>query len=300
MIKPSDIASSLDEEMLPPFLNNNIKLMSYGYIQSQANQPAILRGPIASNVLKQLLFKTDWGYLDYLIVDCPPGTGDILLSLTQEIKLSGAVIVTNPHELSYIDVQKGIEMFRKVNVPIFSLIENMSYFICSNCDEKHHVFGSGKLQSFAKKYHLPQWFDLPIDKELANFQHKDSPFLFTCNNDNPTKAVIDRLANETIWQIANQKNDDEVSVSFDNENQEITFFQGEKEKTYTFKDLRLNCKCAYCVDEVSGEQLFFEENCDPNIKINHSFKVGHYAQGIEWLENGKTHQSMYSFKDLLI
>ena len=110
LLKPQQISSSIDENYIPPFINNNIKLMSYGYIQDQVNQPAILRGPIASNLIKQMIFKTDWGYLDYLIIDCPPGTGDILLSITQEIQLTGAIIITTPHELSYIDVEKGIEI----------------------------------------------------------------------------------------------------------------------------------------------------------------------------------------------
>ena len=142
--------------------------MSYGYIQESETQPAILRGPIASNVLKQLLLNTDWGNLDVLIIDCPPGTGDILLTITQELELDSAVIITTPHELSYVDVKKGIEMFKKVNVPIASIIENMSYFTDPNTNEKHAIFGKGRLIPTAKTYNISHWLELPINQALAS------------------------------------------------------------------------------------------------------------------------------------
>ena len=176
LIKPTEMSDSPNEELIPAFINNGIKLMSYGYIQESNNQPAILRGPIASNLLKQLLFKTDWGHLDYLVIDCPPGTGDILLSITQELKLSTALIITSPHEMSYVDVEKGIEMFNKVNVSNFAIIENMSYFTCSNCDEKHHIFGSGRLQHTASKYGIQQWYELPINQNYHRIMNQKSRY----------------------------------------------------------------------------------------------------------------------------
>ena len=294
LIKPIDIASTLDEEMLPPFINNGIKLMSYGYIQEQSNQPAILRGPIASNLLKQLLFKTDWGYLDYLIIDCPPGTGDILLTLTQDIQLSAAIVVTSPHPLAYVDVQKGIEMFRKVNVPITSIIENMSYFKCNNCDEKHFIYGTGNLQNFAKTNHIESWFECPIDKYLANYNNRNSAFVLNCDPDNETKNKFESIANSTIWTIAKSTQNTDVSLSFNQSLKQVEITIENTSYTLSYKELRSQCKCAYCVDEITGEQLLDVDSIPDDLEIENKFLVGHYGQGITWKEHGKTHSSMYT------
>jgi len=120
--------------------------MSYGFVAQSAAKghgAAIMRGPIASNLVNQLIGNTNWGELDYLIVDFPPGTGDIQLTLGQEVNLKAAVIVTTPQKLAYVDVIKGIEMFDQLKVPTIAVVENMSYYKCSKCDEKHKIFGHG-------------------------------------------------------------------------------------------------------------------------------------------------------------
>ncbi|MEK9728136.1 MAG: P-loop NTPase [Candidatus Margulisiibacteriota bacterium] len=299
LIKPSSIATTLDEDKLPPFINNNIKLMSYGYIQKQANQPAILRGPIASNLLKQLLFKTDWGYLDYLIIDCPPGTGDILLTITQDIQLDGAIIVTSPHELAYVDVQKGVEMFQKVNVPILSLIENMSYFLCENCDQKHYLYGSGRLQKFCMKNNIKLWYDLPFNKALGNFNDNSAPYLLTCDNDDDSKKKFERIAADTAWEIYSIESEADVLITEDNTNKILTLQLSEITSKINYSDLRHLCECAYCVDETTRTKIFKIESIDPDIKINKTYTVGHYGIGIEWLEHGNSHASMYSKEELI-
>jgi len=294
LIQPTDIGSTIDENQLPPFLSNGIKLMSYGYIQEQANQPAILRGPIASNLLKQLLFKTDWGYLDYLIIDCPPGTGDILLTITQDIQLSSAIIVTSPHPLAYVDVQKGIEMFRKVNVPITSIVENMSYFICNNCDEKHYLYGSGQLQNFAKKNNISNWFELPVNKILANYNNKNVPFIMNTTNEDDTKKRFNKLANSTIWNIVKSTLIPDILIKDNKQKKSICITVAEKEFEIEYKKLRNECKCAYCVDEMTGKKILDINLISKDLEIETNFLVGHYAQGITWKENGTTHSSMYT------
>ncbi|MGA0241946.1 MAG: P-loop NTPase [Candidatus Marinamargulisbacteria bacterium] len=299
LVQPTEIATTLDDDLLPPFLNNGIKLMSYGYIQEQTDQPAILRGPIASNLLKQLLFKTDWGHLDYLIIDCPPGTGDILLTITQDIQLSGAIIVTSPHSLAYADVQKGIEMFRKVSVPILSLIENMSYFTCDHCAEKHTIYGSGKLQSFVKKNHIPFWYDSPIDKWLANHTERQVPFLLTCNEDNPTKRLFDTLSNDVVWQLALSEDASQWRLEKNDNDQVLHIYVGEDSKeAIPYARLREYCGCAHCVDELTGEKKITADAIDPQLSIDSLFVVGHYGQGVVWKEHGTTHSSMYTHDQL--
>jgi len=117
--------------------------MSYGW--AYGNKRAVMRGPMVSGIVAQLFQSTDWGELDYLIVDMPPGTGDVQITLGQEIDFSGAVIVTTPQELSYVDVIKGIELFDDLKVPVLSVVENMAYFTCDKCDERHYMFGKGKV-----------------------------------------------------------------------------------------------------------------------------------------------------------
>lgn len=294
ILNPQDIATTLDDDLLPTFINNNIKLMSYGYIQSQAEQPAILRGPIASNLLKQLLFKTDWGYLDYLIIDCPPGTGDIMLSITQELKLSGAIVVSTPHELAVADVEKGIEMFQKVNVPILGLVENMSYFICDDCTNKHRIFGSSPLKSLLHKHSIRRLYEFPLTKEISNHNNKATPLIQTLSNDNETLATFNSLANDIVWSMALASETDNLIISFNNDKQILEIGN----KSVHYRTLRAQCKCAYCVDELTGEQLFNAETMDPKISIKDTHPVGHYAYQVNWLEHGKPHPSMYTIKEL--
>ena len=116
--------------------------MSYGFA-AQASKASIMRGPIVSSLVTQLVGNTNWGDLDYLIIDFPPGTGDIQLTLGQEVALKAAVIVTTPQKLAYVDVVKGIEMFDQLKVPTIAVVENMSYYKCTGCEKKHKIFGHG-------------------------------------------------------------------------------------------------------------------------------------------------------------
>ena len=126
------------DKMLIPLEVDGLKLMSVGFVMGDA--PAVMRGPMVSNYVQQILQQTDWGDLDYLLIDMPPGTGDIQLTLVQQAAFDGAIIVTTPHSLSLVDVARGILMFEKVDVPVLGIVENMAYFVCDNCDKKHYLF----------------------------------------------------------------------------------------------------------------------------------------------------------------
>ena len=128
--------------------------MSFGTIL-KPGQPVIWRGPMLAKGLREFLYEVEWGELDYLVVDLPPGTGDVQLSLAQSVPMTGAVIVTTPQDVSLADVSRGIEMFRQVKVPVLGIVENMSGFVCSHCGETTDIFGSGGGRELAAKYDVP-------------------------------------------------------------------------------------------------------------------------------------------------
>ena len=148
-------------EYLLPVEAYGLKTMSMGYLVNDRT-PMVWRGPMAGGALAQMLEQTLWGELDYLVIDMPPGTGDIQLTLSQKVKVSGAVIVTTPQDIALLDARKGIEMFRKVDVPVLGIIENMSVHVCSECGHREHIFGEQGGERIAGDYDVPLLASLPL------------------------------------------------------------------------------------------------------------------------------------------
>ncbi|NUZ10383.1 iron-sulfur cluster carrier protein ApbC [Pseudoalteromonas sp. McH1-7] len=163
-----------DDKTLLPIEKAGIKAMSIGFLVPAENA-TVWRGPMASQALTQLLNETEWGELDYLIVDMPPGTGDIQLTMTQKVPASGAVIVTTPQTLALADAQKGIAMFEKVQLPILGLVENMSYFNCEQCGSRNQIFGHSGGTALASRYGVPLLAEVPLNDQIrvATEQGKD-------------------------------------------------------------------------------------------------------------------------------
>ncbi len=163
-----------ENKKLIPIENYGIKCMSIGFILDE-EAPTIWRGPMVMKALEQMFNGVDWGELDYLIIDLPPGTGDAQLTLAQSSKLSGSIIVSTPQEVALIDARKGINMFKKVNVDILGIVENMSYFVCNNCNEKHFIFSKDGAKKEAERYEVPFLGSIPIDKNLMHQSDKGVP-----------------------------------------------------------------------------------------------------------------------------
>lgn len=153
------------EGKLLPKLQHGVVLSSIGFLVDD-DKATVWRGPMASQALSQLINETEWGELDYLIVDLPPGTGDIQLTLAQRFPVSGSVVVTTPQDLALADAEKGIAMFSKVNIPVLGLIENMSVFRCENCGHEQHIFGQDGASDLAKRYSTPVLGHLPLDRKV--------------------------------------------------------------------------------------------------------------------------------------
>lgn len=167
MVSLKDAPQARDQVILPPE-KDGIKVLSIA-IFNDARKPAILRGPMAGAVIKQFLTQADWGELDYLVVDYPPGTGDIQLTISQTINVTGAVVVTTPQEISLLDVRKAIGMFGTTKIPVMGVVETMSYFecICDGKTERHHIFGKGGGELLARESGVGLLAQVPIDPRIA-------------------------------------------------------------------------------------------------------------------------------------
>jgi len=157
--------SSPDGKHLRPLASHGVSAMSIGFLVD-AEQPMVWRGPMVTQALTQLLGETQWGALDYLVVDMPPGTGDIQLTLAQRVPVAGAVIVTTPQDIALADARKGLKMFEKVSVPVLGIVENMSVHICSNCGHSEHIFGAGGGERMAREYGVRLLGELPLDAHI--------------------------------------------------------------------------------------------------------------------------------------
>ena len=153
-----------------------LQAMSIGFLIPE-DKPTIWRGPMVMGAIEQLVRDVDWQNLDVLIIDMPPGTGDAQLTLSQKVQLTGTIIISTPQDLSLIDARKGLNMFKKVNVPILGIIENMSYFLCEKCETKHKIFGNGGAKAEAKKLGVPFLDEIPLDILLRSSSDEGRPIV---------------------------------------------------------------------------------------------------------------------------
>jgi ATP-binding protein involved in chromosome partitioning len=167
-----------EEGRIEPMQSFGVKLMSIGFFIDEDN-PVIWRGPMVHGAMQQFLRDVVWGELDYLVIDLPPGTGDAPLSLAQLIPLSGVVIVTTPQDVALQDVAKGMSMFRRLEVPVIGVVENMSYFVCPNCDAHHEIFGQGGGERIAKHFGVPFLGKIPLQPRVREGGDAGQPVVIT-------------------------------------------------------------------------------------------------------------------------
>jgi ATP-binding protein involved in chromosome partitioning len=193
------------EAGLKPAVNYGVQSMSIGYL-IDVNTPMIWRGPMVSRALQQLFQETLWDDLDYLIVDMPPGTGDIQLTLAQKIPVSGAVIVTTPQDIALLDARKGLEMFRKVNVPVLGVIENMSVHVCSQCGHAEAIFGSGGAENLAQTCDVELLGKLPLDIKIREGTDQGKPTV-VAEPQSAISKMYQEIALKMIEKLAAQPKD---------------------------------------------------------------------------------------------
>ena len=192
MFGTNERPTATEEGRIQPIRRYDLNLMSMGFLLDDS-APAILRGPMVTRYTQQFLRSVDWGELDYLVLDLPPGTGDIQLTIVQTVALSGVVIVTTPQEVALIDARKAATMFAKVNVPILGLVENMSYFICPNDGNRYDIFGSGGGEREATRLGVPLLAQIPLEIRLRESGDKGQPLAFS-EPDSPTGRLFQQIA----------------------------------------------------------------------------------------------------------
>ncbi|MBI2395316.1 MAG: Mrp/NBP35 family ATP-binding protein [Deltaproteobacteria bacterium] len=192
---------SHDGKLIEPLERFGIKLMSIGFLLEDPRAAIVWRGPMLHGALQQFLNDVNWGKLDYLIIDLPPGTGDVALTLSQKARATGAIIVTTPQEVALIDVYKAVSMCQKLNIPILGVVENESYFICDGCEKKHPLFGVGGGQKVAEMAEAPLLGQIPIEPNVRIWGDQGTPVVQAVPQSAIAKAFQD-VADAVVTQVA--------------------------------------------------------------------------------------------------
>jgi ATP-binding protein involved in chromosome partitioning len=197
--------ASPDGKRIKPLPAHGVVAMSIGFL-IDPEQPMVWRGPMVTQALTQLLGDTDWGDLDYLVIDMPPGTGDIQLTLAQRVPVAGAVIVSTPQDIALADARKGLKMFEKVNVPVLGIVENMSVHVCTNCGHVEHLFGAGGGARMAQQYGVELLGELPLDVRVREEADGGRPTV-AAHPDSPHAAPYLLMARRTAAALARRAKD---------------------------------------------------------------------------------------------
>lgn len=219
MLGMEDGSMEVEDNKLQPADVNGLKVVSFGFFADQSKQAAIYRGPIISGILKQFLVDTNWSELDYLIVDLPPGTGDIPLTLAQTIPITGILVITTPQDVASNVAVKAVSMFEKLNVPIIGVIENMSHFVCPKCDDKHYIFGNGGVKKISEQFKIPFLGEIPLNYGIMSGSDSGKPIMST-NTDSPSAEAFRASAKNVAAQcsiIASNLQEEMESESGDSE-----------------------------------------------------------------------------------
>ena len=193
MMGTKDQPEMAGEEVLLPVMKYGIALMSIGFLLDE-DEPVIWRGPMIQSAIKQFLKGVQWGDLDFLVVDLPPGTGDAQLSLAQMVPITGTVIVTTPQDVALIDAKKGVGMFKKINVPVLGIVENMSYFLCPHCQQKTEIFSNGGGRKEAERQDVDFLGEIPLDPEIRQDGRCRVNPIVIANPESPQTKVFIEIA----------------------------------------------------------------------------------------------------------
>ncbi|MHB8586844.1 MAG: P-loop NTPase [Thermoplasmatota archaeon] len=284
-----------------PAESHGIKVMSMAFLANK-DTPVIWRGPMASKLIQQFLSGVEWGELDYLLIDLPPGTGDIQLTLSQTAPLTGAVIVTTPQDVARSIAERGLRMFQQVNVPILGIVENMSAFICPDCGGRHAIFRAGGGAKAASEFGVPFLGDIPLEGAVAEAGDAGLPVVARTPH-SPAAESYRAIAGELARKISIVLHETSSAGVHPTEAKPLSrteFSIGWSDghaSRYVMRELRGECPCALCVDENTGRRKVTSADVPADVRILSAEPVGRYALRFIWSDGHTT--GIYSFRRLL-
>jgi ATP-binding protein involved in chromosome partitioning len=291
---PEDSLPSQKGSVIQPALCGGIKMISMAYFR-QDSQASAVRAPIANSLITQFVKNVEWGDLDFLLIDFPPGTGDIQMTLCQQANLAGAIMVTTPQEVAVMDVKKAMHLFDQVKVPILGIVENMSYYCIEGMQERHYLFGKGGGEKLAQESCNPFLGCIPIDSDFCRCGDKGlSLFELDAEKKKPVTQAFMHLAHSLVEQIQLIKDQGPFKElkKIDDQVFKIIWSDGTEQKL-RMSDLQKNCPCAKCVEEYSGKRIIDPQSIDLNVGAYEIRAVGRYGLRVQFTKGCST--GIYSF-----
>lgn len=279
------------EGRLVPVLKYGIKVISMGFFVPR-HEAVIWRGPMLHKMVQDFLSVVDWGELDYLLIDLPPGTGDVQLSLCQTIPLTGAVIVSTPQDVAWNIAQKAILMFDKLNTPVLGVIENMSHYQCGHCGEREDIFGTGGARKAAMRLGIPFLGEIPLLTTVRETADQGDPVVHAAPSGEAAKAFI-KIAKGMAAEVSvrimgvDTKPVPSKITGLNTQRLEIEWNDGGK-SSMDARELRLGCPCAACINEMTGERIINASSIRADVAPAAAHTVGRYALQIVWNDGHDT------------
>jgi ATP-binding protein involved in chromosome partitioning len=288
---------TVDGEALAPVQRFGLGFVSMGLLMPGDDAPAVWRAPIATKVIQQFLQDVAWGELDYLLIDLPPGTGDVQLTLSQQAALTGAIIVTTPQQVALGVARKGLRMFETVSVPILGIVENMSGFTCGHCGEITQVFSQGGGQRMAAELGIPHLGSLPLDPEIVASGEEGVPVVHRAPDSSAAEAFRG-LARQLQTEVAREnerRGDVPEEIQLSSDGKVLIDWSDGHRSVHSPYDLRTACPCAACVDEDTGRRVLDPGQVPLDITVKGGGHVGRYALAFDFSDGHRTGIYRYEY-----
>jgi ATP-binding protein involved in chromosome partitioning len=284
-----------------PPVHHGVRMTSMGFFV-KPGEVQILRGPMLHKTLEFFLGQIEWGELDYLIVDLPPGTGDVHLSLCQMIPLTGAVVVSTPQDVALRIAEKAVLMFDKLKTPVLGIVENMSGYVCSHCGQREDIFGEGGARRYAMEHGLPFLGDIPLSIDIRKTSDSGTPIVISDPTSAPARAFV-KVAENMAAQLsiraaggAPDKRPVPQKIELRSRQELRVHWNDGKESALKTFDLRVACPCAACVDELTGEKRLDPATVSKDVWPQEISPVGRYALNFKWSDGHSS--GIYTFDQL--